>query len=400
MPFISVNNTRLFYRLEGNEDLPVLVLSHSLGCDHAMWAPQMPDFLQYFQVLRYDTRGHGASEAGRGEYTLSQLGNDLLGLVDALKISKFSLCGLSMGGTIGQWLAIQAPDRITALVLANSSPRLNSEIMEGRRQAVLKDGMSAVANATMLRFFSPETLAHNPYAKSVRSVFLGTDPAGYAGSCAALRDADHNQALPKINTPTLVIVGNRDVSTPWAGHGEILVREIADAHAVHLPATHLSNIECPRAFTAAVLEFLQRATNSTNAVTDPLESGSRVRRAVLGDEHVNLAEMATNDFNADFQSLITRFAWGTIWTRPGLDHRTRRLLVLAITAALGRWEEFRLHLRAALSHGLEPCDLKEVLLQLAVYAGVPAANTAFPIAQEEIEKHKAGSIHDHGEKPS
>jgi 3-oxoadipate enol-lactonase/4-carboxymuconolactone decarboxylase len=158
-----------------------------------------------------------------------------------------------------------------------------------------------------------------------------------------------------------------------------------------------------------VLEFLARTTNATNAnaasfannsMADPLEAGSKVRRAVLGDEHVSRAEAATTDFNADFQNMITRYAWGTIWTRPGLDRRTRRLLVLAMMPALGRWDEFRLHVRTALSHGLEPCDLKEVLLQVAVYAGIPAANTAFPIAQEEMEKHKAGSIHDRGEEPS
>jgi 4-carboxymuconolactone decarboxylase len=110
----------------------------------------------------------------------------------------------------------------------------------------------------------------------------------------------------------------------------------------------------------------------------------RARRAVLGDAHVDRSLAGVTDFTNDFQELITQFPWGTIWTRPGLDHRTRRLLVLATTAALGRWEEFRLHLRAGLAGGLEPCDVKEVLLQAAAYAGVPAANTAFQIAGEEL----------------
>jgi 4-carboxymuconolactone decarboxylase len=107
---------------------------------------------------------------------------------------------------------------------------------------------------------------------------------------------------------------------------------------------------------------------------------------VLGDEHVDRSLKNATDFTRDFQELITRYAWGAVWTRPGLDHRTRRLLVLAVTAALGRWEEFRLHLRAALAHDLEVCDVKETLLQVAVYAGVPAANTAFQIAKEEIDR--------------
>ncbi len=108
MPFAEINNTRLFYRLEGQSGLPVLVLSHSLGCDHEMWAPQMPGFLQYFQVLRYDARGHGASAVPAGDFTLDQLGQDALGLVDKLGIAKFAFCGLSMGGAVGQWLAINA----------------------------------------------------------------------------------------------------------------------------------------------------------------------------------------------------------------------------------------------------------------------------------------------------
>jgi len=126
--------------------------------------------------------------------------------------------------------------------------------------------------------------------------------------------------------------------------------------------------------------------------TDPLKSGFEVRRAVLGNAHVERSIASTTDLTRDFQSLITRYAWGTVWTRPGLDWRTRRLLVLAIAASLGRWEEFALHVRAGLMHELELCDLKEVLLQTAIYAGVPAANTGFHIANEEIEKLRNSKV--------
>ena len=146
---------------------------------------------------------------------------------------------------------------------------------------------------------------------------------------------------------------------------------------MHLPAAHLSNLEQPRSFTAAVERFLLRSEE------DVQTAGLRMRRLVLGDAHVDRAIAATTDATRDFQDLITRYAWGTIWTRPGLDVRTRRLLVLATPAALGRWEEFRLHVRTGLPRELEWCDLEEVLLQTAVYAGVPAANTAFHLAQEE-----------------
>jgi len=313
------------------------------------------------------------------------LGQDVLALADALEISQFAFCGLSLGGAIGQWIAAHAPERITHLVLANTSPQFVPRAnWETRIAAVLKGGMSAVVDVAMQRFFSPDTLAkQSPHVASIRSVFLGTDPVGYTGCCAALRDMNHVDLLKKIKTPTLVISGDRDVATPWTGHGERLAQEIPGAKALHLAAAHLSNIERPHSFTTALLEFLPpQPAGDANS----LHAGFEKRRAVLGDAHVDKAIAATTEFTREFQELITRYAWGTIWSRPQLDQRTRRLLVLAVTASLGRWEEFALHVRTGLAGELEVCDLKEVLLQTSVYAGVPAANTAFQVAAEQIEK--------------
>jgi 3-oxoadipate enol-lactonase / 4-carboxymuconolactone decarboxylase len=383
VPFSTTNNRRLFYRLEGRDDKPVLVLSHSIGADQGMWAPQVPGLLSHFRVLRYDIRGHGASDVPKGDYSIEELGREVLGLADALKISEFAFCGLSLGGAIGQWLGIHAADRVSRLVLANTSPQFGPRAnWDARRKAVLEGGMAAVIDLVMQRFFSPETLTRGDvYAQSVQSVILGTDPIGYIGCCAALRDMDHTQLLRQIRVPTLVIVGDRDVATPWSGHGEILAREIPKAKAIHLPAAHISNLERPRSFTAALFGFLLQS-GAGSAQSDLLQAGFEVRRSVLGAEHVDRAVAAATELNREFQELITRYAWGTIWTRPGLSRRTRRLLVLSMMAALGRWEEFRLHLSTGLMHELEPCDLKEVLLQVAVYAGVPAANTGFHIAAE------------------
>jgi 3-oxoadipate enol-lactonase len=256
VPFATVNNTRLFYHLEGQSQKPALVLSHSLGCDLSMWAPQMPDLLDHFLILRYDTRGHGASDVPSGDYTLDQLGRDVLALMDALKISQASFCGLSMGGAVGQWLAINAPQRLTALVLANTSPRFGTpDLWNARRQAVLEGGMPAIVDAIMQRFFSPENQS-SVSAQSTRRVLLGTDPKGYAACCAALRDADHRTVLTKISVPTLVIGSDNDPSTPWNDHGALLAREIPGAKALKLGTAHLSNLEQPRAFTSAVLDFL------------------------------------------------------------------------------------------------------------------------------------------------
>jgi 3-oxoadipate enol-lactonase/4-carboxymuconolactone decarboxylase len=385
MPFVTLDKTRLFYRLEGKTGAPVLILSHSIGTDHGMWAPQAQDLLPHFQVLRYDTRGHGASDIPKEEYAIDRLGRDVLALADALGISQFAFCGLSLGGAIGQWLAFHAPERLTGLVLANTSPQFGPRAhWESRIRAVLDGGMAAIVEMVMQRFFSAEARARNQFhVNAQRSVFLGTDPLGYVGCCRVLRDFDSGKWLREIRVPTLVIAGDRDVSTPWAGHGEILAREIPGARVLRLPAAHLSNLEYPRSFTAGLLDFLEPGANDS---PDPLEAGFEMRRAILGNAHVERSIAATTDFTREFQTLITRYAWGTIWTRPGLDPRTRRLLVLAMMAALGRWEDFRLHVRAGIAHEMEWCELKEVLLQTAIYAGVPAANTGFHIASEEIEK--------------
>ena len=378
MPLIQANGLRHYYRLDGADDKPVLVLSHSLGCDHSQWDAQTAALAPHFRILSYDTRGHGATEAPAGDYKIETLAQDVLALTNALQLEQFAFCGLSLGGMIGQWIAAHAPDKVTHLVLANTSPRFpDPSIMEARRKLVLEQGMAAIEAAVLSRFFLPSRVAANPIeVANERRVLRATDPEGYAGCCAAIRDMNQVASLCQIKAPTLIVCGDHDVSTPFNNHGEVLAQHIPHAQVVHLPTAHLSNLEQPRSFNAALLNFL----------TTPNKDGLAKRRAILGDAHVDRAIANTTPFTKDFQQLITDYAWGTIWQRPGLDDRTRRLLVLTATAALGRWEEFRLHLRTGLAHELEPCDLEEVLMQLAIYAGVPAANHGFHIASEELTK--------------
>lgn len=382
MPLMDAGGLRQYYRLDGPDDGPVLMFSHSLGCDHTQWDPQAAALVPHFRVLRYDLRGHGATETTPGDYSIELLARDALALADALGIRQFAWCGLSLGGMIGQWLGANAADRVTALVLANTSARFpDPTVMDGRRRTVLEQGMAPLEASVLGRFFTPERLAANgPAVTRTRRVLLATNPAGYAGCCAAVRDMDQRALLRSIHAPTLIVVGDRDVSTPWQGHGEVLAENIPGACVEHLPTAHLSNLETPQSFNAALARFLLPAP------ADTLAAGEMRRRAVLGEAHVDRAKAATTAFNRDFQELITRYAWGTVWQRPGLDDRTRRLLALTATAALGRWEEFRMHVRTALAGGLEPCDLEETLLELALYAGLPAANTGFHIAAEEMTK--------------
>jgi 3-oxoadipate enol-lactonase / 4-carboxymuconolactone decarboxylase len=383
VPFIDIDGLRTYYRLDGDDSRPVVILSHSLGVDHGQWDLQMPDLVPSFRVLRYDIRGHGASGAPSGDYSIERLARDVLALAGALNIQKFVWCGVSLGGMIGQWLSTHAAGRLTHAVLANTSARLaDPSAMETRRKTVLDSGMAAVVDVAMGRFFSPGN--KSPQTVSIRRTFLGTNPQGYAGCCAAIRDMDNRPLLPGIRIPVLVIGGDRDISTPWAGNGDVIAESIPGAKTLQLPTAHLSNVERPHSFSAALLDFALPKNGG-----DPIEAGFATRRAVLGEEYVERAITRTTPFTREFQELITRQAWGAIWTRPGLDWRTRRLLTLAITASLGRWEEFRLHVRTGLAHELEPCDIKEVLLQTAIYAGIPAANTAFTIAAEEIASQES-----------
>ena len=267
MPFARSEACRIYYRLEGSAQLPLLVLVHSLGADHGMWDPQMPALLDHFRVLRLDLRGHGASDAPEGDYTIANLGRDVLATVDAATRASnelFDYCGLSLGGMIGQWLGAHAGQRLRRLVLANTSPRMaDPTLFDTRSQLVRERGMSAIEETVMQRFFSYSQ--GTPAAESVRAVLLATDPIGYAGCCAAIRDMDHRGILASITVPVLVIGGEQDLSTPWSSHGDILVQGIPGALAAKLPGAHLSNIERPSAFTAALLGFLLAPPAATAA---------------------------------------------------------------------------------------------------------------------------------------
>jgi 3-oxoadipate enol-lactonase len=254
----------LYFRLEGLSSNPMLVLVHSLGADHGMWDLQMPQMLRHYQILRMDLRGHGASQAIPGDYSIELLARDILDLIGKTRRERFSYCGLSLGGMIGQWMGAYASERIDGLVLANTSPHVPDPSVFGDRiRTVLDHGMSAIEPQVMSRCFSPHTLAAgNPTVESIRTVLLATNPVGYAGCCAAIRDMDLRPLLPRIKTPVLVIGGIQDISTPWFGNGDVLVNAIPRAQGVRLPAAHLSNVEEPSLFTTAMLDFFTSLPHS------------------------------------------------------------------------------------------------------------------------------------------
>jgi 3-oxoadipate enol-lactonase len=250
---------RFFHRFDGPEKGPVLVLSNSLGTALEMWDPQMPVLTERFRVLRYDTRGHGRSEVLPGPYSIAELGKDVLALTkEKAGVGRFSFCGLSMGGMIGMWLGINAADRIEKLVLCNTSAQKigTPELWEQRITLAQTKGMTALTEAVIERWFTPEFRARDPQAvDKVRKMLLATPGAGYAACCAAIRDHDQSASISAIRAPTLVIAGSRDPATP-PDHARAIASRVRGAKVVELDAAHLSNIEARDRFNASVSEFL------------------------------------------------------------------------------------------------------------------------------------------------
>lgn len=384
MPFALNAGVRLHYRLDGRAAAPAVVLANSLGTDLALWDPVMPDLTRQFRVLRMDLRGHGASDAPAGEYSLALLGADVLAAMDAAGVSRAHYVGLSIGGMIGQWLALHAPERFDRFVFCCTSSALSPDIWTQRLAMVRDLGMAGLAEPVLRRWFSPEFIAADPPALgSLRATLIATSPVGYSGCCCAIRDMALGERIAAIAAPALVVSGARDIGMPPAQHGDVIAARIPGARKIELDCGHIPPVEAPAVLAAALIGFLASADDGLEpAKALWFERGLEQRRKVLGDSWVDAALARRNSFNAEFQNMITRLAWGEIWTRPGLDHKTRRLLVLAMTIAMGRWEEFKLHVRAGVEQGGFSVDeLKEVIHQAAVYCGVPAGNSAMNEAE-------------------
>jgi 3-oxoadipate enol-lactonase len=261
MPSVRLADGELNYLLEGPASAPVLVLSNSLGTDLHMWDAQMPAFTEHFRVLRYDTRGHGASLVSPGPYSIAQLGADVLALLDALDIAKASFCGLSMGGLIGQWLAINAPERIERLVLCNTAAKIGTpEVWNPRIDTVLAGGLQAMRDlrdASISRWFTADFAEAQPgKVEPIVAMLAQTSPQGYAANCAAVRDADFREQLGSVRAPTLIVCGSGDPVTTTE-HGRFTEERIAGAELVEFHAAHLSNVQAGDAFSDKVLAFLR-----------------------------------------------------------------------------------------------------------------------------------------------
>ena len=377
-------------------ELPLLVLGPSLGTSATnLWSTCARGLTDAFDVVAWDLPGHGHNRSVPEEpFTMAELAAGVLAVVAEIQAqrgdegSAFCYAGDSVGGAVGLQLLLDVPDRVAAAALACTGARIGER--QGwldRIEQVRGSGTSVMVTSSAQRWFGPAFLERDPALGSALLHDLqDADDAGYIAVCAALAEFDVRHRLGEIATPVLAIAGSADKPTPPAG-----LREIADGvrsgHFVELEGVgHLAPAEAPVEVAGLLRQhFLGGPPHRDHlTVAEVRAAGMEVRREVLGTDHVDRATARATDLTRDFQEFITEYAWGGIWTRPGLDRRSRSLVTLTALVARGHHEELAMHLRAAITNGVTVDEIRELLLQTAIYCGVPDANTAFRIAQQVL----------------
>jgi len=374
----------LAWQVEGPESAEVLVLLNSVGSTTALWDAQVGPLAEQFRVVRIDHRGHGRSPASPpgSPSGLADLGADLVAtldeVTDALRVRRVHVAGVSLGGMLAMWLAAHHPDRVGRIALLCTAAYLPP--VEGwldRAAAVRSGGMASIAGAVTARWLTPALAERDPdLALRLLEMLSGIDAESYAQCCEAIAGMDQRADLARIAAPTVVIAGAQDLATP-PDLLQVIVDGLPGARfEVLSPAAHLAPLEAAREVTLLLTEHFGGGASMT--------AGYRTRRAVLGDEHVDRTVAAGTEFTAAFQQFITRYAWGDVWSRPGLSRRDRSAVTLAALVTLGAEHEIGMHVRGALRNGLTPDEIAEVLLHTALYAGLPRANRAFAVAQQVL----------------
>lgn len=371
--------TLLNHLSEGPDSAPPLLLGPSLGTSYALWDAVAPELSVGHRVIRWDLPGHGGSPAdliGPGA-TVGDLAELVLALADSLGVERFAHAGVSLGGAVGLHLAVHHPERVSSLAVVCSSAHFGgARAWRERAARVREEGLARLADSADARWFTPGFTV----PRLVRD-HREADPGAYAACCDALAAFDLRDRVAEISAPTLLIAGREDPATPPAH-----LRELADAvpgsTLTEIPgASHLAPAERPEAVLTALRAHFGGGAGR----------GMAVRREVLGDAHVDRAQGRQTPFTARFQDFISRYAWGEIWTDETLSRRERSMITLTALVAHGHYEELAMHVRAARRNGLTADEIGAVLLQTAVYCGVPAANSAFATAQRVLAEEAEGA---------
>lgn len=369
---------------------PLLLLGNSIGTSGtALWSASAAFLGERFHVVAWDLPGHGRNTDPVSDgFSMAELAAGVMAFADRVLSDRgepggrLYYAGDSLGGAVGLQALLDAPDRILAAVLLCTGAKIGDAAGWWERAArVRASGTTVLVNQSVERWFAPGFLEREPQvASQLLDSLRAADAEAYALACEALADFDVRTRLREIAVPVLAVAGAEDFATPADLLAEIAHGVQRGTLQVLDGVAHLAPAEVPQ----EVAKLIMKHFDAEDLGRDRYAAGMRVRRAVLGDDHVDRATAATTDFTRDFQQLITEYAWGTIWTRPGLDRRSRSMITLTALVARGHHEELAMHVRAARRNGLSVDEIKEVLLQTAIYCGVPDANTAFRIAQAAL----------------
>ncbi|MGI9824934.1 4-carboxymuconolactone decarboxylase [Agromyces sp. Marseille-Q5079] len=367
---------------------PLLVLLPSLGTTTALWdgvvgALRADPRTEGLRILRIDLPGHGASPAATGPFTIADLAVAVLAVVDEAGGGAFHVAGVSLGGVVALELAVGHPDRVQGLVMSCSGSRIGTaDSWAARAAAVRAGGTASLVTGSAARWFAPGFLdrdAGGPGASTLGAL-VDVDDESYARCAEALGTFDRTRDLASLAVPTLALSGEHDAVTTPASMQDLADDIPGGRHVALDGASHLAVLEEPQAAAELIAEHLASIERAA-AASVAHERGMRVRRAVLGNAHVDRAVAGTTPETAAFQDFITRYAWGEVWARPGLTRRERSIATLASLTTGGHEHEIAMHVRAALTNGLTREEISEVLLHTALYAGLPAANSALAIAR-------------------
>lgn len=381
-------------QLAGTPGLPLLVCGPSLGTSAvALWSPVARELAHEFHVVAWDLPGHGTNTAiPEGELTMAGLADGVLAFVDRVLEERnepsgsFVYAGDSVGGAVGLQLLLAHPTRVRAAALACTAARLGDEASWRERAALVRrSGTPVMVEGSAQRWFRPGFIEEQPEAAtSLLHSLQDADRFGYAAVCDALATFDVRDRLGQVTVPVIAVAGAYDVAAPVTAMAQV-AHSVADGRLVVLDKVgHQAPVEAP-AETAEAIRQMAGTTAPALTVAERMAAGMKARREVLGDEHVDRATATATDLTREFQSFITDYAWGGVWTRPGLDRRSRSMITLTALIARAHHEELAMHLRAALTNGLTVDEIKEIILQSAIYCGVPDANTAFRIAQATLD---------------